>query len=116
MPIPQKANLAIYRGDSLTLQLAVWADAEKTQPADLSRAVVSAQIRSEPDASDVVATLEVVVDGHIITAHLLPKSSRELPPKCAYDIEIDWYGDDTSVQTVLAGKFAVESDVTRVAV
>lgn len=114
MAVPIKQDLAAYRGDTLGLQLRVWEDSNKTQPADFSEAVVVAQVRTTPDTADVAAQFDVSISGNTLTLTLDPKQSRELTGKYTYDIEVDWDGTDTSVQTVLAGTISVASDVTRV--
>jgi hypothetical protein len=111
-----KANLAHYRGDSLVLKLTLWTDAAKTTPADLTEATVTAQVREQYDDTEVAAAFDVQVTGNTIVANLSPKNARDLPPKAFYDIQVDWYSDDTSVQTVVAGGLTAAPDVTREAV
>ena len=113
MPIPPKTNITHYRGDSLVLQLRLWTDAGKTNPADLSEATVRAQVREESDDAEVAASFDVEVTGNTVVANLSPKSSRDLPAKGFWDIEVDWYSDDTSVQTVAGGGLVTQPDVTR---
>jgi hypothetical protein len=106
-------NITHYRGDSLALQLTLWTDLEHTVPADLADAVVTAQIREDADDAEVAASFDVGIAGNVVTATLSPESSRDLPPLGAWDVEVDWFGDDTVVQTVAAGKIATVADVTR---
>lgn len=113
MPIPPTSNLVHYRGDSLVLRLALWTDAEKTQPADLSTASICAQVRETPDSTEVAATFDVTVEDNIVTANLSPKSSRDLPAKGTWDIEVDWYSDDSFVQTVAGGGLVTKPDTSR---
>lgn len=113
MPVPLKSNIVHYRGDSLALLVRLWVDPAKTQPADLSTATVRAQVRVDPDDTEVAASFEVNVVDNSVTAILSPKSSRDLPPKAFYDVEVDWFSDDTSVQTIVAGGLNAAPDVTR---
>jgi hypothetical protein len=116
MPVPMKHDVQHYRGDSLALQLRVWQDVDNTVPADFSAAAVVAQIRTVTESPDIVAEFDVTVTGNTLTLVLDPKQSRELPPTCVFDVEVDWAfatDPDVNVQTVLAGSLAVASDVTR---
>lgn len=108
-----KTNISHVRGDSLVLQLRLWADAGHTQPADLSEATVCAQVREDYDDTEAAASFDAVIDGGTITLNLSPKSSRDLPPKCVWDVEIDWFSDDSSVTTVAGGGLVVQPDVSR---
>lgn len=113
MTVPIRSNITHYRGDSLVLQLRLWTDANRSVPADLSEATVRAQIRADHDDAEVAASFDVQVEDNVITANLSPKSSRDLPAKGVWDCEVDWFSDDTSVQTVAAGGLVVQPDVTR---
>lgn len=113
MPIPTKVNIPHYRGDSLVIQVRLWADAAKTIPADLALATVRAQVREEYDDTQLVGAFDVNVVGNTITANLSPAAARNLPPLARWDIEVDWFSDDTSVQTVAAGGITADLDVTR---
>jgi hypothetical protein len=113
MPVPLKSNIVHYRGDSLALLVRLWVDPAKTEPADLSLATVRAQVRETANDNEVAASFEVNVVGNEVNAVLSPKSSRDLPPTAFYDIEVDWFSDDTSVQTIVAGGLNAAPDVTR---
>lgn len=110
---PQRVNLALVRGDSLTLLVHLWQDAEHTIPADLSQATLTAQVREDYDDTEVIGEFDVTVDGGDITLTWPPKYSRGLPPVAHWDLEVDWYSDDHKVQTMLAGAVAAEKDVSR---
>jgi hypothetical protein len=113
MPVPPRTNITHYRGDSMVLQVTLWNDALHTVPSDLSAALVRAQVRAAYDDPAIAAAFDVEVDGNVILANLSPKSARDLPPKGFWDLEVDWYADDTSVQTVAAGSWVTQADVTR---
>lgn len=112
MPVPPATNITHKRGDSLTIQVAVWNDVTKTDPADLSAATVAAQVREDYD-TEVVAAFDVTVVGNVITAVLSPESSRALTPSGVWDLQVDWFSDDSSVTTIAAGGLVTKPDVTR---
>jgi hypothetical protein len=97
----------------LVLGLRVWQDENATVPADFSNAVLTAQVRVTPDASDVAAEFDIEVSGNMLTLTLEPKRTRDLGPTNVFDVECDWDGTDTNVQTLLAGSLNVAADVTR---
>jgi hypothetical protein len=113
MPQPTQLNISHYRGDSLTLSISVWGDVAHTDPVDLAGAIVSGQVRADPDDSQVVADLDIEVETNVIRATLTPKGARALPELSSWDVQVDWFGDDTSVTTVAAGKIVALPDVTR---
>jgi hypothetical protein len=113
MPVPPKTNITHYRGDSMVLQVVLWLDSGHTEPADLSEATVRAQVRATYDSTEAAADFDVEVVGNQITANLPPKESRDLPRNGVWDLEVDWFSDDTSVQTVAGGAWVTSPDVTR---
>jgi hypothetical protein len=113
MATPDKVSFTHYRGDTLAFSVEVWDDADKTIPSDLSAALVSAQVRESPDDTQVLADLEVTVTGNTVNLVLPPKGARELKASNVFDVQVDWYADDTNVQTVLAGTISAGKDVTR---
>lgn len=113
MPVPTKVNIAHYRGDTLVIQLTLWGDAAHTIPADLSTATARAQVRAEQDSGTVAATFDCLIAGQTVTATLPPAQARLLPALGYWDIEIDYFSDDTVVTTVAAGALSAGPDVTR---
>jgi hypothetical protein len=108
-----QVNLSTIRGDSFGFLLRVWEDPAKTIPADLSEATVTAQLRQTPDSEAVEASFHVAVEGHEATLTLLPTETAVLPQMCVWDIQVDWDGSGTSIQTVAHGVLTVGPDVTR---
>jgi hypothetical protein len=53
------------------------------------------------------------VEGHEATLTLLPTETAVLPQMCVWDIQVDWDGSGTSIQTVAHGVLTVGPDVTR---
>jgi hypothetical protein len=114
MPVPQRIPLSLYRGDTCSVALRLWADTAGTEPVDLAGTLITAQVRLTPDASTVVATFEVTVSGNSVLLLLPPAVTAALPPKGVYDVQLDWNSDGELIQTVLAGDVSVTADVTRV--
>jgi hypothetical protein len=113
MPVPNRKSVQHYRGDAFAMLLRLWEDTAKTDPADLSAAIVTAQLRLTVDTSTVVASFEVSVEDNAIHLVLAPAITATMPPKSVFDVQVDWVGDGTSIQTVLAGDFTLAPDVTR---
>jgi hypothetical protein len=113
MPVPTKFDVTHYRGDTLALAVTLWDDDTHTVPSDLSAAKIAAEVRTAPSAPDVVTSFAVSVVGNVVTLTLDAEQSQELPPKCSYDVEVDWTGDRSRVQTVVQGALTITADVTR---
>jgi hypothetical protein len=112
MPVPVTQDIAHYRGDTLTVAIRLWEDDAKTDPADLSAATVTAQVRASASAKTPVATFGVEVAGNQVTLTLPPPAAQLLPTKAVYDCQVDWQSDDVNVQTVLRGALTADPDVT----
>lgn len=106
-------GLSTIRGDSFGFLIRVWQDPDKTIPADLSEAVVRAQLRLTPDSEEIEATFATAIAGNEISFTLLPTETATLPQRSVWDVEIDWDGHGTSVQTIAHGSLTVGADVTR---
>lgn len=109
----QSVALETIRGDSFGFKIRVWADPDKTIPSDLTDTVVTAQLRQTPDSVDVEASFAVAVTDNEVELTLLPTETAVLPQRCVWDIQFDWTGDGTSIQTVARGTLTVGPDVTR---
>jgi hypothetical protein len=114
MPVPTKVDIVHYRGDTLGISLKVWADDEKTVPANFTGATVVAQVRPTVDSTDVAGEFAVSITGNTLTLVLDPKQTRAMGAANVWDVEVDWHSDDVQVQTVVAGSLSIASDVTRV--
>lgn len=108
-----QVGLSTIRGDSFGFKLRVWQDPDKTIPADLTDAVVMAQLRLTPDSADVEASFHVAITGNEVELTLLPTETAVLPQRSVWDIQVDWDGTATSIQTVTHGVLNVGPDVTR---
>src|SRR5215471_18093727 len=98
---PGTYGLDLYRGDTYAWRFVLWQDAAKTQPVDLTGAVVGAQVRATHDG-DLLATFAVAVD---------PDTSEAIPGgSYRWDLEVWW--PDGTVRTILAGGCRVTDDVT----
>jgi hypothetical protein len=108
--MPIDYALAIYRGDTHRWQFRLWADAGKTQPADLTGVVVAAQLRDSPNGT-VVQELTCTVDANTIEVLLEAPDSAQLPAAGAWDLQLTY--PSTDVKTLVAGPVSVRGDVTR---
>lgn len=112
--MPGSYNLAIYRGDTYRWQFKLWADADKTQPVDLSGVTAKSELRDKSGGS-VLAVLDcTITDPNIIDAVLDKEASALLPAKGVWDLQLTYGNGD--VGTILAGSVAVTADVTDSAV
>lgn len=107
-------NIAIthYRGDSLALVIHVWNNDAHTDPADLSTANVDAQLKVNATDPDFVDEFGVSIAGNAITLTLTPAQTRALPVKTVWDVQVDWFSDDTTVTTIATGTLTENQDVT----
>lgn len=101
-----------YRGDSATLAVSVWQDADHTIPADLSAATVSAMFKLAATDPVEVAHFDVTVTDNVVTLYVSPTVSRDLPAKAVWDMQIDWFSDDAQVSTPVVGTWTETQDVT----
>lgn len=84
---PITVPIKLYKGDDQFLDLTV-VNADGTDT-DLSLAVPSAQIRSAPNADDIIATFEATVDGNVVKLHLVHSEATKLTEAtCAWDVQI----------------------------
>ena len=113
MTMPEQATLKHYAGDTLGIMIRCWQDANKTIPAILNGATVTAQVRAKATDAEALATFDVATDEHEITLTLLPVHTQALPKTTVLDCQVDWLGDGTRVQTVYAAKLETTPDVTR---
>lgn len=112
---PGLYNLSIYRGDTYRWQFLLWADAAKTEPADLTDVEVKAELRDKPGGATVYGTFTTTVTLPNIIDMLLPATlSGTLPAKASWDLQLTYPNDD--VATVLAGSVSVTMDVTETVV
>jgi hypothetical protein len=107
---PGSLPLTLYRGDSYVWGFVLWADAAKTQPADLTGVVAKAQIRDKPAGQNVTNLICEVVPPNTISMTLTSTACQTLPLSGVWDLQLTYTTGD--VATVLAGKVAVTPDVT----
>ena len=110
MGVPVYYSLDLYRGDSFRMQVRLWADANKTQPVDLTGASVAAEIRPAPRAIP-AASLTCAVAGHVIDLSLSSAHSFLVPQSAYWDLQITYPSGD--VQTVITGGVSVRAGVTK---
>ena len=106
---PSNYALALYRGDTYDWLFVLWADANKTQPVDLTNVVPKAEIRNKP-GGDLIGALicEVELPNKINMS--LNAATSKLLSSGAWDLQLTYANG--AVATVLAGKVTVTIDVT----
>jgi hypothetical protein len=114
-PITQP--LKLYKGDDFFLDLII-TNADGTDK-DLSAAVPSAQIRSAPNADDIIASFQAIVDGNVIHLHLVHSEATNLTQAtCAWDVQIadrsvpssftdTWQWTTSTTQAAAAGQIGL---------
>lgn len=108
--MPATLPLQLYRGDTARWQFKLWADTGKTQPVDLADVTPKAEIRDKPSGTKISELVCVVELPNIINATLDPVTSRTLPAKGYWDLQLTYSSGDIS--TVLAGAVSVTPDIT----
>lgn len=108
---PGDYPLKLYRGDSYKWKFVVWADAEKTQPANLQGVIPAAQIRVTP-VGDLLMDLICEIELPNIVKVSLPATlwAVTVPKSAAWDLELTYPAGDVS--TIIAGKVTITPDVT----
>lgn len=123
MARPQSYSFSVDRGDTKRLQFVLWADAGKTQPADLVGVNVRAEIRQHSHRGchghgyyghgyygDMVP-LAVTVTGNRIDLVLSHDASQQLAVvPSRWDLQLTYPSGD--VQTVISGSVQIRGDVT----
>ena len=107
---PGKYDLALYRGDSYSWRFQLWRDPGRTQPLDLTGALVAAEIRDKPGGLTIVVLTCVVTLPNIVDVDLDAEAWVAAPMAGVWDLEVTM--PDGTVQTPVAGKVSVTADVT----
>lgn len=108
--LPTEVDLNIYQGDDFYLDMTV-VDIN-SQPVNVTNMQPTSQIRNTPDGPAILATLSCTVDAtttNLIHIHLASSDSTNLPPTCAWDIQLG----SPSVITLAAGAVNVTPQVTQ---
>jgi len=107
---PGNMPLNIYRGDTYHWRFTLWADANKTEPTDLTGVTVKSEIREKPSGT-LITPMECTIElPNIIHLTLSADASGALPGKGAWDLQLTY--DSGDVVTILAGDVVVTPDVT----
>jgi hypothetical protein len=108
---PGKFDLAIYRGDTYRYRFTLWADADHTQPEDLTGATVKSELRDKPGGVVIGEMALTVTLPNIIEGVLTPALTTAIGTKGGvWDLQLTYFGTD--VYTVLAGAVFLTPDVT----
>ena len=110
MQQPGIFNLALYRGDTATWRVVLYADAAGTIPVDLTGVVAAAEIRDKSAGNVVVELTCVVTLPNLIDVGITPAMWTGAPRSGVWDLQLTY--PDSTVRTVLAGAVAVTPDVT----
>jgi hypothetical protein len=108
--MPGTYALSIYAGDDHAWRFVLWADVEKTEPADLTGMAVAAEIRERSSGVIIVSAHVAVTLPNIVDVSLAPADTRACPSSGRWDLQLtDVAG---RVATVLAGPVKVTGDIT----
>jgi hypothetical protein len=121
-PLPATVTETLYRGDTRVWEDVIeentgTADAPVWTPKDLTGYTFRCQLRSDPDATDVMATIAVDLvsdgtDGKIRRTLTATEAAKLAPGKVYFDLEATRTADGF-VHTYLTGKWTVKPDVSR---
>ena len=107
---PGNYDLHLYRGDTHSIRVTLWADDAHTVPYDLTGAEVEAEIRDR-SAGTVVVVLDVDVTlPNTVEITMTPDMYEDCPPKGVWDLQVTTGAGE--VLTPLAGVVTVTADVT----
>lgn len=112
--LPATLPLALYRGDSYAWKFTLYADANKTQPADLTGVTAKAEIRPTSGATPIIAMTCTVTQPNVINVKLLANAWGTTSPAKAgiaiWDLQLTYAAGD--VKTIVRGDVTVTGDVT----
>jgi hypothetical protein len=111
---PGDFPLTLYHGDTYRWTFVLWADADKTLPADLANVTVKAEIRDKPGGAKVTPLATTIIQPNAILLEIDAETSKAIPLAGAWDLQLTYATGE--VATVLAGVVAVTMDVTDSAV
>lgn len=106
-------NLNITRNDTNTWQFTLWGDTAKTIPADLTGAIVTAQIRAAIGGTILTSMpceIKDAVNG-VVWMTLSGTSTGALPATSYWDMQISY--PDGDLKTPVSGRVILSEDVTR---
>ena len=108
---PGKLDLDLYRGDTYSWRVHLWASQDKTLPVDLFGAAVEAEIRDKFNSAMIMHMQCAVQLPNIIFMYLLAGEWPGFPSTIGvWDLEVTFPNGD--VKTQLAGNVKVTADVT----
>jgi hypothetical protein len=113
---PGDYPLKLYRGDSYKWKFVVWADTDKTIPAQLQGVTPAAQIRDTAGGNLMMSLLCEIQDPNIVIVTLQASMWAPTAPKVAgWDLELTYPTTPPEVTTIIAGKVSITMDYTNTA-
>jgi hypothetical protein len=98
----------LYRGDTFSFQVAMWSDADKTVPVDLT----GASARAEINQAGTVMLFVVTIDLPNLINVVLPAGDWVLQTGAArWDLQLTYASGD--VNTLVAGAVTIVGDVVQ---
>ena len=107
---PGKHNLDLYRGDTHSFRVVLWADDTQTVAYDLTGSTVAAEIREKSAGTHIVDLTVVVTLPNTIDITMEPDMFTTCPSKGVWDLQVTTATGE--VLTPLAGAVTVTPDVT----
>jgi hypothetical protein len=108
--LPAVYDLALYRGDTMRLQLVFWRNDERDDPEDLTGCAANAQIRNRPDGTPILTIACVITLPNTIDLELSADDARDLPKKGVWDVQLTL--PSGAIMTPVGGKMTMKQDVT----
>ena len=111
MSAPLTYHLSVYRGDSHRWSFTLWADAAKTEPADLTGVTAAAEMHQ----GATVTPLACSVTANTIDVVLAASVSQQLAIAVSrWDLQLTYPSGE--VTTIVSGRVDLRADVTGSAV
>lgn len=112
--LPATYPLALYRGDSYAWQFKLWADANKTEPVDLTGVVAKAEMRVAPGTDPAMTMTCTITQPNIIDVELpaleWDKFNLTKAGAAIWDLQLTY--DSGDIKTVVRGVVSITADVT----
>lgn len=108
---PQKLDIFITAGDSLSLELEI-VNKDDGEPADLTGKVITASFRMSEKRGE-LTFFTSSVDANKVFLDLSKEQTEGKPVNNVWDCQIEDEGEGGARLTILSGRFVIDKDVTR---